>query len=125
MEAGDLLLSAHLVALRCALPLAMRMFPLPMLLRLVAPRRVSTSSARAGHAIARSEKLARRLHVPDTCLYRAMARFVGLRAAGIDARFRMGVCRDDIDLAHAWVDVGGVPVGEPANERLAPTYAFP
>jgi hypothetical protein len=54
-----------------------------------------------------------------------MTRFVGLRAAGVDATFRMGVSRDDIDTAHAWVEVDGVPFGEPANERLAPTYAFP
>lgn len=122
---GGVLLDARLVALRCALPLAMRALPLPTLFRLIEPQSASTTEARALRAITRSEVMAARLRAPNTCLFRAMTRFVGLRSAGIAANFRMGIRRDDIEAAHAWVEVGGVPVGEDADERLVATYSFP
>ena len=121
-----MLLDARLLALRCALPVAMQALPLPDALpNDRAASRTRISEARALRAIARSEVMAARLRAPNTCLYRAMARFVGLRSAGIPARFRMGIRRDDADAGHAWVEVGGVPVGEDADERLVATYSFP
>jgi hypothetical protein len=123
---GGVLLDARLLALRCALPMAMRALPLPALFRVIQPRRIwPVSETRALRSIVRSEVAAARLRAPDTCLYRAMTRFVGLRTAGIPARFRMGVRRDDSEAAHAWVEVEGVPVGEEADERLIATYSFP
>jgi hypothetical protein len=119
------LLDAYLVGLRGVLPLGMRALPLPTLFRLVAPRRQSWSERRARQAIAHSEAIAPRLRLPDTCLYRAMVRFVALRAAGLDVRFRMGVRRDRPESGHAWVELGGMPVGEPPDARLVATFNFP
>src|SRR5215470_17113738 len=102
----------------------MRALPLPLLFRALAPRSLATE-ARARRAIARSEAVARRLRVPDTCLYRAMVRFAGLRAAGLEPRFRMGVRRDAPEVGHAWVELAGAPVGEKVDPRLIATFTFP
>jgi hypothetical protein len=119
------LLDAYLIALRCTLPMAMRALPLPRLLGLLAARRPAAGEAAAHRAIARSEAVARRLRVPDTCLYRALARFAALRRAGLDPRFRMGVRRHDPERGHAWVELGGAPVGEAADASLVETFHFP
>jgi hypothetical protein len=120
-----LLLDAYLIALRCTLPLAMRALPLPSLFRVIARRHRVASEANALRSIARAETIARRLRLPDTCLYRAMVRFAGLRAAGVDARFLMGVKRDAPEVGHAWVEVAGSPVGEAIDARLVATFTFP
>lgn len=120
-----LALDAYLVAVRLAMPVALRVTSLPGWFSAIAPRRIATDEARARRAIARAQRVASRLHLPDTCLYRAAARFAGLRAAGLDARFVMGIRRDDPDVGHAWVELAGVPVGEARDERLVPTFAYP
>lgn len=58
-----------------------------------------------------------------TCLPRALALWRMLRRRGIPARVRIGVRRDETTLAaHAWVEVGGRPVGEPEaiDQRFLP-----
>lgn len=54
------------------------------------------------------------------CLVRATALHRHLRAAGLDAVVRIGVRRtgDALD-AHAWVEVDGAPIGEPADHVAA------
>lgn len=122
---NGLALDAYLIGLRATLPLAMRLLPLPALFAAIAPRRIAIDEARARVAIARSERLAPRLRLANTCLYRALARFVALRAAGLEASFHMGVWRDDPEGGHAWVELAGAPVNEAADERLVQTFRFP
>lgn len=45
----------------------------------------------------------------DTCLYRALARYGALLAAGHAPRFVMGIDPHDIDRGHAWVELDGAP----------------
>jgi hypothetical protein len=64
--------------------------------------------------------------LPMTCLPRSLAlqRMLGVR--GIPARLRIGVRKEPTGggaiAAHAWIEVGGVPVGEPETieERFQP-----
>jgi hypothetical protein len=125
MGVDGVALDAYLIALRATLPLALRWVSLPTLFRAIAPRRTITDGERARRAIARSEAVARWVHLRDTCLYRAMARYVALRAAGLAPQFVMAVRRDHSDRGHAWVELDGVPVGEPADLELVPTFRFP
>ena len=59
--------------------------------------------------------------LPDTCLYRAAARFVVLRAAGLAPRLVVGAARDGTSagalIGHAWVEVDGAPFLEPEDPR--------
>jgi hypothetical protein len=121
-----MVLDAYLIGLRCSLPAAIRALPLPAVLRLVASRKTSAAAPprRAYEAIARSERVARRLRAPDTCLFRSIVRFAGLRAAGLPATFVMAVCVDDPETGHAWVEIDGVPSGEPLDTRYVPTFRF-
>src|SRR5262249_11993150 len=62
-----------------------------------------------------SEPLFTRLRVlPDTCLYRSLARYAVLRRAGHPARFVMGIRRPSKGeiTGHAWVEIGGAPAFE-------------
>lgn len=50
------------------------------------------------------------------CLDRAITLTRLLRDRGIAARLRLGVRRrDDLPRAHAWVEIGGHPIGESAH----------
>jgi len=121
-----MVLDAYLIGLRCTLPTALKALPLPTVLRWIAPRgRLRATSARAHQAVARSENVARRLNVADTCLYRSMVRWTALKRAGLPATFVMGVRRDEPDTGHAWVELDGAPVGEAIDERLVATFRFP
>jgi hypothetical protein len=119
-----LVLDAHLVSMRCLLPFGMRALSLTALFRTITPRAGRVTRARAGQALARSERLARCLGAHDTCLYRAIARWVALRSAGLPAEFVMGVRQDDPGAGHAWVEIGGAPVGEDPDPRLVVTFRF-
>jgi transglutaminase superfamily protein/coenzyme PQQ synthesis protein D (PqqD) len=66
--------------------------------------------------------------LPATCLHRALAGYAGLREAGEDARFVIGVRREGDDvLAHAWIEQDGKPLGEPTDprERFTVAWAHP
>lgn len=75
-----------------------------------------------------AEAVVRRLtYWPDTCLFRALARFVVLRGAGHDVTFNMGV---DIEPAsslhgHAWVTLGGCVLLERPPVHLTTTFTHP
>jgi hypothetical protein len=63
--------------------------------------------------------------LPATCLHRALAGYAALREAGRDARFVIGVRRDGAEIvAHAWIEQGGGPVGEPDDPRARFTVAY-
>jgi hypothetical protein len=65
--------------------------------------------------------------IADTCLYRAMARYVVLARAGFPAVFVMGIPRTDPDgVGHAWVEVNDTPFSEPASVAdFAVTFRYP
>jgi hypothetical protein len=55
---------------------------------------------------------------PTTCLYRSLAGYAVLRSEGQDVRFVIGVRPERGELlAHAWLEQGGIPVGEPGDPR--------
>ncbi len=63
-----------------------------------------------------------------TCLYRSLARFALLRAAGEDVTLMIGVAvRRDNLVAHAWLTVAGKPFGRDAtpHERFTTIYRYP
>jgi hypothetical protein len=64
--------------------------------------------------------------LPMTCLPRSLALCRMLRRRGYAAQVRIGVRREnDRIAAHAWVEVDGAPLGEPAaiEERFLPFVA--
>lgn len=117
------LLDAYLTALRCAAPPALAALPLPALLEAVTSPRLPVPRDRARDAIARSERWARRLRRKDTCLYRALARWVGLLNGGAPAELVFGL-RAGGEEGHAWVEIDGVPVGEARDPTLVVTARF-
>jgi len=75
------------------------------------PRRLATTLA----VLSATERVMRRLTpLPDTCLYRALARFGTLSWSGVDeVVFVMGVRGREPNLDfHAWVEVDAAPVLE-------------
>jgi hypothetical protein len=102
--------------------------PLPEVLSALTPRAVRRAPRDLAEDAARaSERLARRLRVvPDTCLYRALARYAVLRHAGHPARFVMGLDPAAAQIeGHAWVELDGEPVGETLAPGLKVTFSFP
>lgn len=63
---------------------------------------------------------------PQTCLFRALARYAALRQARVDATFCMGIVPNAPAVAaHAWVEVGGVAVFEAEEPRYVETFRWP
>jgi hypothetical protein len=64
--------------------------------------------------------------VPNTCLYRAAARYCALRDLGYPVRFVMGVRSDGGELVgHAWIEVDGVVFEERQPLNFRPTFVYP
>ncbi len=65
---------------------------------------------------------------PTTCLYRSLAGFASLRAAGEPVRLVVGVRVEQGEVvAHAWLEKDGEPVGEPTDPRprFAEAFSYP
>jgi hypothetical protein len=131
-RARPLTLAAELLALRLLLPRRLANEKLDDVVRALSPLgpRQSSASVRALEISMRIvEAVLRRARVvPDTCLYRSLARFAVLRRAGIDARFLMGVRSSPTGVGiagHAWLEVDGKPRGEPDLLDYAITFAYP
>lgn len=124
-------LGTRAVALRLALPRLVAAQSLPTLLETLTRGAVEPAPLDlVDEALARAESIAERLpFVPDTCLYRSLARFSLLRRAGWPARFVMAIDppagpASDLE-GHAWVELEGAPYGEALDDRLVVTYAYP
>lgn len=124
-------LVARALELRLRLRRRVRDLPLPVLLAELTPHALSVRPASrqdVDWALMRVEALCRRLRVvPDTCLYRALTRYAILRRSGYAAKFVMGMDpkpRADL-VAHAWVELGGVPYQETLDARMVVTYVYP
>jgi hypothetical protein len=79
------------------------------------------------NAMAWIERLVGRTRIiPNTCLYRSLARYAVLRGEGIAVQFVMGVRPDGNELiGHAWLEYQGKPLGEAVDPRLVVTYVYP
>jgi hypothetical protein len=121
-------LGARAVATRLRLGALVARRSLPDVLTRITPRGTHPVPRDvAERAILASEKLVERLRVvPDTCLYRSLARYAALRRAGHAARFVMGLDPKARDIeGHAWVELDGAPVGEEIDPGLTVTFAYP
>lgn len=88
------------------------------------PQGLSLSAAE--RSIRRAERLSRALDLPDTCLYRALARYAVLQRVGFPAVFLMGLPRDGSEQGHAWVEVSGRPFAESGSVAdFAVTFRYP
>jgi hypothetical protein len=62
---------------------------------------------------------ARNSPIPSTCLERSLSLWWLLARQGITTQFRIGVRKDGEKFAaHAWVERGGVAIGEPESSHL-------
>ncbi|TKD04974.1 lasso peptide biosynthesis B2 protein [Polyangium fumosum] len=120
-------LSATAVGLRLSLPLRVAQSSLPALLDALARGTIEPAPLDViDEALAHADVITHHLpFVPDTCLYRSLARFSLLRRAGHAARFVMGLSRPGEIEGHAWVELDGAPYGEELDPDLVVTYAYP
>lgn len=124
-------LGTQAVALRLRLGSWLRRRSLPDLLRALtvdAPAGEPIPLCQVEEALGASEALLARIRLlPDTCLYRALARYAVLRRAGHPARFVMGIkppASGEIT-GHAWVELDGAPAFEEAPADLVVTFSYP
>jgi hypothetical protein len=122
---------AKAVALRLRLAALVRDRSMPDILRELTPSTPRSPRATPlpslGRALTASEALFARVPVaPDTCLYRALARYAILRSGGHPARFVMGIRPGQPEITgHAWVEIEGRPYREDVDPGLVVTYSYP
>ena len=123
-------LGAQTLSLRLRLERMLRRDSLPGLLGALTPKHPSPTRIplpTVEDALLAAEKLVENLRVvPDTCLYRALARYAVLRGAGHPARFVMGLSSGAPEITgHAWIELDGAPMGETLDDDMVITYAYP
>jgi Transglutaminase-like superfamily len=122
-------IGARAIATRLRLASLVRRRSLPELLLALTPGATTAPLPlpAAERAIAAAERVVERLRVvPDTCLYRSLARYQALRRAGHPARFVLALDPRAADIeGHAWVELDGEPVGETLDPGLTVTFAYP
>ncbi|MFS8069582.1 MAG: lasso peptide biosynthesis B2 protein [Byssovorax sp.] len=122
-------LGALTLSLRFRLDRMLRRHSLPGLLGALTPERSlpRVPLPTVEDALLAAEKVVERLRVvPDTCLYRSLARYAVLRSAGHPARFVMGLSPRAPEITgHAWVELDGAPMGETVDDDMVITYAYP
>jgi len=116
------------------LSLGVKILPLPSALRLVAPRRRTTSATRGARiSDARAVQLIDALLETDllvfspSCWKRSVALYRHLAARNVDARIRFGVRKqsDGLLAGHAWIEIDGAPVFEKTAPDYHVTFSFP
>ena len=125
-------IAARAVATRLRLASMLRDSSLPDLLRALSPDddgkpRDVVPVEVVQEALSTSQRIVGRFKgVPDTCLYRSLARYALLRRAGHPVRFVMALERGSSKIeGHAWVELDGKPLGEEIEEKLAVTFSYP
>ena len=123
-------LGALTLSLRFRLDRMLRRHSLPGLLGALTPKPLSSTRVplpTVEDALLAAERVVERLRVvPDTCLYRSLARYAVLRSAGHPARFVMGLSPRAPEITgHAWVELDGAPMGETVDDDMVITYAYP
>ena len=94
---------------------------LPALLTRLDTQGVRVPESGLDESVRLGELIAARLPLPNTCLFRALARYSIGRRARVDVELRLGV-RGDLE-GHAWVLRDGVPWLEPAAPPHEVTFA--
>ena len=129
-------LGALTLSLRLRLDRMLRRHSLPGLLGALTPVTSATPERSSPQrvplptvedALLAAEKVIEHLRVvPNTCLYRSLARYAVLRSAGHPARFVMGLSPGAPEITgHAWVELDGAPMGETVDDDMVITYAYP
>ena len=123
-------LGALTLSLRLRLDRLLKRHSLPGLLGALTPTRSSSERIplpAVEDALLAAERMIERLRVvPDTCLYRSLARYAVLRSAGYPARFVMGLSPRAPEITgHAWIELDGAPMGETLDDDMVITYAYP
>lgn len=118
--------AASYVVARARIARAYDATPLDDLLRRIDAPRSTGGRAPTLEAIRLGERAARLARVgPDTCLFRALARYAVFRRAGRDVRFVMGVDENDGTRGHAWIELDGRAVLEGELRSYRPTLEHP
>ena len=109
---GRVLRNVRLALLRAVLPLLVRRHHLADLLGLL-------DGAGGAPATAEARRIVDGLRGRNmSCLHRALAGYAALRGRGEDVRFVIGVRPDAGEVVgHAWLELGGAPLGEPEDPR--------
>jgi hypothetical protein len=123
-------LGALTLSLRFRLARMLRRHSLPGLLGALTPEHPSSTRVplpTVEDALLAAEQVIEHLRVvPNTCLYRSLARYAVLRSAGHPARFVMGLSPRAPEITgHAWVELDGAPMGETLDDDMVITYAYP
>jgi hypothetical protein len=126
-EAGA---AARAFWVRIYAPLLIRTRPLPEVLRrLDRSRRTGDAAGPLDpRTLPAVERVVAALRViPNTCLYRALARYNVLSGLQEGVRFVMGVRKQDDGklIGHAWLEHHGQPLGEALDPRLVVTFTYP
>lgn len=125
----DGVLLAEMLAARTLVEVALLRYPLDEALRRLAPKQ-----ARADTTIEELDRIDRlaadvlrnRRWPKNTCLQRAMTRFVLYRRRGVDVCFAMGVRPGAGPLTgHAWLEREGTPFREVRAVDCTRTFSFP
>jgi hypothetical protein len=124
-------IAARAVATRLRLASLVRDSSLPDLLAALSPEPGAVDAKPlevVEEALSTSQRIVGRLRrvVPDTCLYRSLARYALLRRAGHPVRFVMALDPKKAGVeGHAWLELDGVPLGEEVDPGLAVTFSYP
>lgn len=122
----------RLIALRLSLPSRFARQPLDALLASLTASLATEGSLPRLREVQRDlqfgECIAQKIpYLPNTCLYRALARYAILSSSGVEAAFVMGVDATAADAdGHAWVEVAHAPFAEAHDvSRYVVTYRYP
>jgi Transglutaminase-like superfamily len=93
----------------------------------VASGRPGASFAELEQACDRGEALTRRVPlVPDTCLYRCLARYAMFRRHGFEPQFVLAVSPRGVDEdGHAWLEFDGQPYREDRAADFVVSFRYP
>jgi hypothetical protein len=130
-RSATLQLTAEAIALRAAIPVLLRLWPLDRVLRtLVVEGTRWPSTAELLSEVERvSDLLTRRLPLTrSACLQRSLMRYGLLRRHGLEPRFLIGVRAaggSDGFEAHAWLTLDGAPIMERKRVDCRTTFEWP
>lgn len=122
----NLLRATRVFLLRLSLPVLLRLWSLDRLVMRLARRRSPAPLAEVSAALTTAERwVSASRVVPDTCLYRALARFALFARHGHAAAFVVAVVNADPETAHAWVELDGAPWGEELDRAYTVIIRWP
>lgn len=123
-------IGAEAMALRAAIPVLVRLWPLDRVLRALSfaggpqprPAELLATVERVTDFVTRRVRLTR-----TACLERALLRYALLRRRGFEPRFLIGVRPGGADgfEAHAWLCLDGAPIMERERLGCRPTFEWP